>query len=261
MRALIIVSSVLGLLACSGSGGAADAGGTGGSGGAGGGAGSGAARFSFFYTGLDAMRRLSGSPNGFGGDLRFGMPTGIEGADKICQTIAEGEGFTDRTWRAFLSAIQGPDGQQVDAIARVGEGPWYDRSGRLIAANKAGLLAERPIGDPAAVNDLPDETGQGTMRLGSTFEVITGSTSQGTLYNRTDPKNTCMDWTDATLEGVAVIVGHAWPFGGLSNHWIQSHPERTCIAGVNLSSNGVADGSSIGSGGGWGGFYCFALTP
>ena len=30
--------------------------------------------FSFFYTSLDAMRRLSGSENGFGGDLRFGNP-------------------------------------------------------------------------------------------------------------------------------------------------------------------------------------------
>jgi hypothetical protein len=26
-------------------------------------------------------------------------------------------------------------------------------------------------------------------------------------------------------------------------------------------SGGVSDGSSIGAGGGWGGFYCFALTP
>jgi hypothetical protein len=234
---------------------------SGGDGGAGG-DGAAPAHFSFFYTSLAAMQRLSGSSNGFGGDLRFGMPTGIEGADKICQTIGEGEGFADRTWRAFLSALQGPDGQRVNAIDRIGDGPWYDRNGRLIAPNKQGLLAERPLGDPAAVNDLPDETGQGTMRLGTSYEALTGSTTQGTLFNLTDARTTCMDWTNAALEAVAVIVGHAWPFGGGgSNHWIQAHPERTCVAGVNLSSNGASDGSSIGAGGGWGGIYCFALTP
>ena len=35
------------------------------------------------------MRELSGSQDGFGGDLRFGEATGLAGADKICTTIAE----------------------------------------------------------------------------------------------------------------------------------------------------------------------------
>jgi hypothetical protein len=46
-------------------------------------------RFSFFVTSLEAMRRLSKSQNGFGGDLRYGEATGIAGADKICTEIAE----------------------------------------------------------------------------------------------------------------------------------------------------------------------------
>jgi hypothetical protein len=217
--------------------------------------------FSFFYTSLDAVRRLSGSPNGFGGDLRFGMPTGLEGADKICQTIAEGVGFGGKTWKAFLSATQGPDGQPVNAIDRIGSGPWYDRLGRLIAQDKAGLLAgDRPLGDPGAVNDLPDETGQATSRLGSSYDVVTGSTTAGTLYYP-DAKNTCMDWTNNTLENVLVLCGHAWLAGGIGN-WVSAHPERSCVPGVNLMSNGGSgDGSSIGAAGGWGGFYCFALTP
>jgi hypothetical protein len=217
--------------------------------------------FSFFYTSLDAVRRLSGSPDGFGGDLRFGMPSGIEGADKICQTIAEGVGFGDKTWRAFLSITQGPDGQPVNAIDRIGRGPWYDRLGRLIAQDKAGLLAgDRPLGDPNTVNDLPDETGQGTMRLGSTYDVVTGSTTAGTLFYPY-PKNTCNDWTNNSIENVLVLCGHAWLSGGIG-HWVSAHPERSCKPGVNLTSNGgQGDGSSIGAAGGWGGFYCFALTP
>jgi len=217
-------------------------------------------RFSFFYTSLAAMRRLSGSQDGFGGDLRFGMPTGLEGADKICQTIADGEGFGAKTWRAFLSATKGPDGQIVNAIDRVGSGPWYDRNARLLAQDRSGLLADRPVGDPSVVNDLPDETGQPTSPLGSSYDAVTGSNTNGTLYYPNDPRSTCMDWTSATLENVLVVCGHAWLANGLGN-WIAAHPERSCIPGVNLASNGGNDGSSIGAGGGWGGFYCFALTP
>jgi hypothetical protein len=216
-------------------------------------------KFSFFYTSLAAMRRLSKSQNGFGGDLRFGMPTGLEGADKICQTIAGELGYNHKTWRAFLSVIKGPAGTPVNAIDRVGNGPWHDMVGRLIAMDKAGLIrGNRPAGDPQAVNDLPDETGLGTRRMGDTHDVITGSTAQGTLASM-NPADTCMDWTSASIRG-RVQMGHAWPAGsGL--HWIRAHLEPNCAAGVNLVQNGPGNGSSIGAGGGWGGFYCFAATP
>jgi hypothetical protein len=215
---------------------------------------------SFFYTGLAAMRSLSGSPNGFGGDLRFDMPTGLEGADKICQTIAAGVGLGGKTWRAFLSVTKGPDGQIVNAIDRIGSGPWYDMNGRLFASDRSGLLSDRPQGNSAVVNDLPDETGQGTMQLGSSYDVVTGTNTNGTIYYPNDPRNTCMDWTSSTIENVLVVCGHAWLAQGLGN-WIAAHPERSCVPGANLNSNGTNDGSSIGAGGGWGGFYCFALTP
>jgi hypothetical protein len=216
-------------------------------------------RFSFFYTSLEAMRRLSGSQNGFGGDLRYGTSNGLSGADKICQTIAEGVGGGGKTWRAFLSAVMGPDGQQVNAIDRVGEGPWYDRTGRLVAQNKAGLLSERPAGDSQTVSDLPDESGLGTKRMGDTHDVITGSGKTGQLKSPGVIANTCEDWTSTTARGV-VVVGHAWPAGS-GRHWIEAHNERSCAAGVNLVQNGPGNGSSIGAGGGWGGYYCFALTP
>jgi hypothetical protein len=239
--------------------------GTGGSGGTGsdasspGEGGTSTEKFSFFYTSLDAMRRLSKSQNGFGGDLRFGMTTGLEGADKIFQTIAGDVGFGGKTWRAFLSATKGPDGQPVHAINRIGEGPWYDRRGRLIAMTEAGLTgtSNRPVGEASAVNDLPDETGQGTKRLGDTHDVITGSNRQGMLATM-DPVRTCQDWTSTTGRGVQ--MGHSWPAGS-GMHWIVAHTEPSCAAGVNLVQNGPGNGSSIGAGGGWGGFYCFATTP
>ncbi|HEY0705975.1 MAG TPA: hypothetical protein VGG33_04220 [Polyangia bacterium] len=222
--------------------------------------GAGSPLFSFFYTSLDGMRRLSKSQNGFGGDLRFGEATGLAGADKICQTLAADVGAGNKTWRAYLSIVNGPGGQPVHAHTRIGEGPWYDRRGRLIAMNKAGLFGtfNRPMGDPAAVNDLPDETGQGTRRLGDTHDVITGSNQRGELRYPGNMANTCNDWTSASIRAT-VGMGHAWPAGS-GMHWSQVHTEPSCVAGVNLVQNGPGNGSSIGAGGGWGGIYCFALS-
>jgi hypothetical protein len=206
------------------------------------------------------MRRLSKSQNGFGGDLRFGAATGLEGADKICQTIATevDPRFGSKQWRAFLSVARGPGGQPVHAIDRIGDGPWYDRLGRLVAMNKAGLLAERPTGDPAVGADLPDESGMGTRRLGDTHDVVTGSNRMGRL-RFPDPANTCQDWTSAAGR-TTIGFGHSWPaFSG--RNWMEVHTGRSCAPSVNLVQNGGGDGSGIGSGGGWGGIYCFALTP
>jgi hypothetical protein len=79
------------------------------------------------------------------------------------------------------------------------------------------------------------------------------------LLKSDDPRNTCMDWTDRTLENVQLTAGHTWLAGGIAN-WIDAHPELSCRPGVKLDSTGVSDGTSIGAGGGWGGFYCFALA-
>jgi hypothetical protein len=95
--------------------------GTGGAGGAGGVGGAGGEPppplepFSFFVTSLRAMQVLSGSPAGFGGDLRYGEEgpgAGLRGADKICAEIAEHSmpGAGRKPWRAFLSATDDGNG-------------------------------------------------------------------------------------------------------------------------------------------------------
>ena len=99
------------------------------------------ARFSFFVVSQAAMIALSGNEKGFGGDFRYGQSDGLTGADKICTDTAErsmpGNG---KMWRAFLSVTKGPGGTQVNAADRIGNGPWYDRIGRLVAMTKADLL-------------------------------------------------------------------------------------------------------------------------
>jgi hypothetical protein len=199
----------------------------------------------------------SGSNDGFGGDLG-----GLDGADQICQTAAEAVGFGGKTWRAFLSVTQGPDGQPVHAIDRIGEGPWYDRNGRLLANNKAELLQERPAGDALLAGDLTDETGTGMKVLyEDAHDVMTGSNSEGMLDNP-DPATTCNDWTSDVGPGSEGLVrtGHSWPANS-GQHWIQAHTLRGCAPGVNLQQDGPGSGDCVGCSGGYGAIYCFALTP
>jgi hypothetical protein len=279
--------------------------------------------FSFFVTSLRALQSLSGNQAGFGGDLRFGESgpnAGLRGSDKICAAIAEGSmpGSAAKQWRAFLSAADDGTGQPVHAIDRIGAGPWYDRLGRLFAPARADLPNTRPKGgDPAVVNDFPNEDGvpnhapdPGRGEVDN-HDMLTGTNDRGQLYSAA---STCLDWTSSTgdiaREG-RPRVGHSWPRngggggagppfpctpdGGLTcdggfgfpfgdagppfgnggfgppntgavgdiNSWMSSLDESGCAPGVNLIEMGGPQQSSntVGSGGGYGGFYCFALTP
>jgi hypothetical protein len=290
--------------ATAGKGGAGTAGIAAVSGGAGGGAqttagttapaaGSGAVpteHFSFFVASYAAMQKLSGSPNGFGGDLRFGKADGLSGADEICRQIAEGSmpGTGNKVWHAFLSVTKDASGQPVNAIDRVGEGPWYDRNGRVIAMTKTDLAQTRPQGaDSTIINDLPNEDGVPNhapdgMQVDN-HDVLTGSDGTGKLY-KNDDSVTCKDWTSSVGSDGRPRVGHSWPrsmggrggrgptgggAGGAANpagsmdNWMSALDEAGCGAGASLVEMGGPDPSNptVGSGGGYGAIYCFALTP
>jgi hypothetical protein len=273
-----------------GSGGAA--GGATGSGGSGsGGAGAGGAgalpHFSFFATSLAALQKLSQNDNGFGGDLRYGEANGLAGADKICATIAEMSmpGSASKQWRAFLSTASNPS--QVNAKDRIGAGPWYDRKGNLIAMNLTNLLMTRPADAPAAIqNDLPNEDGIPNQNPDGNGNVdnhdfLTGTGIDGNLYvpgvnggnpamggppgggGTTTGTLTCNDWT--TVEeamNMGPWCGHSW--GAMSGQdWKSALREGGCGAGINLKQQGGNQKGvyTVGTGGGYGGFYCFALTP
>lgn len=216
-------------------------------------------RFSFFVTSLEAIRALSGSEDGFGGD--FG---GLEGADDLCRTIAEGVGMGHKTWRAFLSVTEGPDGGPVHAIDRIGDGPWYDANDRLVAQNVEGLMGDRPDGDRQSVLDLPTEHGVPVSSYGDAHDVPTGSNRQGRLASQ-DRASTCDDWTSADSIGQnQVMCGHSFPrraATGRGANWVSDHPLRGCTPGVNLLQNGRGNGDCIGCSGGYGALYCFALSP
>jgi hypothetical protein len=237
---------------------------------------------------MAALQAVSGNQNGFGGDLRFGETgagAGLRGADKICSAIAERSMKGNaKMWRAFLSVTDGGDGKPVNAIDHVGTGPWYDRLGRLVANTTADLANTRPLGaDTTIVKDLPNEDGlpnhqpDPTQPVVDNHDTLTGSDAAGKLYN-TDLKFTCNDWTtnEATTWG-SPRVGHSWPrtggpggggmSGGMSSgdSWISALDESGCGAGYHITTADDGppsqSGTTVGDGGGYGGFYCFALTP
>lgn len=249
--------------------------------------------FSFFMISYDAIRRYSGSDEGFGGNLG-----GITGADDLCKRAAleSSECAGNKTWHAFLSTTK------EDAIDRIGSGPWHDRVGRLWANNSEELLEERPPNaDPEIIDDIPNEYGipnqfpNSDSEAVDNHETLTGTGLDGRLYTQevedagapaadepgggfggggfgggggstacrggwTPEKATCWDWTSDDPEGCP-RVGHSWPseFSGVS--WISVWNESGCAPGVTLVQGGLEeDDYSVGSYGGYGGFYCFAVT-
>ena len=97
-------------------------------------------------------------------------------------------------------------------------------------------------------------------------DTLTGSGTDGKLYTGGNTNNpTCSGWTTAVGSAGRPHVGHSWPRGttGGAAHWMSSLDEAGCAAGVNLMDMGgpILSDPTVGSGGGYGGFYCFASTP
>lgn len=242
-------------------------------------------KFSFFMISHEATMRESGSPDGFGGDLG-----GIEGADAICQRVAEyvSPCQSNKVWHAFLSTTK------VDAIDRIGKGPWHDRLGRLFANELSELLNDRPINAASEIrDDFPNEDGVPNSTPNGEFvdnhQTLTGSGIDGRLYKQesmtgsgggggrgggrsmgstacgmgeewTPEKATCWDWTSKEPEGCP-RVGHSWPRQGSGINWISVWNEGGCKPGGRLVDEfPIDDGSRrVGTAGGYGGWYCFAV--
>lgn len=240
--------------------------------------------FSFFTTSQAGLFGLTAGEiapapdpaNGYGGN--FG---GLAGADEICTRLAGLSSETDsKVWRAFLSTAGLNGGEAVDAIDRIGEGPWFDFNGRLMANDLAGLVPQgndgRPQGaDPQLAEMFTDENGDDIQPNAQVdnHDMLTGSNADGRLFGQGDASRiaTCEDWTSNTLRGAEgdlfgnggqVPVGHAWPRNNNNGrHWMSEHTVNGCEAGFDIDGGAGAPAGDfrVGAGGGYGGFYCFAL--
>ncbi|HEY9010600.1 MAG TPA: hypothetical protein VIN06_06245 [Devosia sp.] len=155
---------------------------------------------------------------------------GLEGADAICQKLAEAAGSTGKTWRAYLSA------EGINAKDRIGTGPWYNAKGVEIAADVASLHSDsNNITKETALT----ETGEVVKGRGddpNQHDLLTGSNADGTLA----AGQTCNDWT-SNADGTAML-GHSDRMGPASlataTSWNAAHPSRGCSPEALISTGG-----------------------
>jgi hypothetical protein len=186
------------------------------------------AGMSFFVT--------SANP-GQGGNLG-----GLEGADAHCTALAEAAGVSGKTWAAYLST------STVDAKDRIGQGPWVNAKGDMVAADVGALHgADNKIGKETALNEK-GEMVNGRGDTPNQHDVLTGSTPDGTYAEGMS----CNDWTSDAADAVG-MVGHHDRLGlddsAEAKSWNSSHASR---GGCSLDALRGTGGEGL--------LYCFAVN-
>jgi hypothetical protein len=219
-----------GTAGASGSGGASGGGGRGG-GGSGGGAtdggnpgdGSTSPMMNFFVSSDTSMTANLG---------------GLTGADMRCQRLAMAVGLGAKTWHAYLSAVN----PMTNARDRIGEGPYYNANGVMLAATKTALHARN--GDPAVFITEQGKRINGQWAGSPTpneHDILTGSNVDGTIAMNL----TCGDWMATSgssqvghTDGLGPNMNSMEPY----NHWNSVHTGQC---------------ANTTPGGGAGRIYCF----
>jgi hypothetical protein len=173
---------------------------------------------------------------------------GLAGADQHCQQLAEAVGAGGHTWRAYLST-QAADGQPaINGRDRIGQGPWQNAKGVVIAPNLDALHSDNNLNKQTALTER-GEVVNGRGDTPNRHDVLTGSQPDGTAFAGAEDR-TCRNWTASGTEGAA-MVGHHDRQGlrddAPSKSWNSSH----------LSRGGCSQ-EALRSTGGDGLFYCFA---
>jgi hypothetical protein len=189
---------------------------------------------------------VTGNGPGKGADLG-----GIEGADQYCQTLAARHGAGGKTWRAYLSTQPADGKPAINARDRIGNGPWQNFKGTVVAANLNELHSDN---NKLGVENSLSERGLIIPYRGfapNRHDVLTGSDMQGRAFPAGEDR-TCRNWTSST-QGAA-MVGHIDKMGlrddAESKSWNASHPSR--------GPDGGCSQNDLRSTGGDGLFYCFA---
>ena len=172
---------------------------------------------------------------------------GLAGADRHCQSLAAAVGAGKRTWRAYLSTTAADGKPAVNARDRIGNGPWHNAQGRLIARNVAEL--HEGVNN---INRMVALTEKGTIVNGradapNTHDILTGSTPDGKVATGAGD-TTCGNWTKSGAG--SAIVGHHDRWGLTETEparsWNASHATKGCSQPALVSTGGA------------GMFYCFA---
>jgi hypothetical protein len=186
-------------------------------------------------TAADMSFFVTSAGKGNGADLG-----GLEGADAHCQALAKAAGSTSTNWRAYLSTTAPGGDAGVNARDRIGNGPWKNVKGVVVATSVDNLHS-------ASVNLTKQtaltEKGEPVAGRGDAVnmhDILTGSDPQGN-YSTAGGDTTCGNWTK-NGEGSA-IVGHHDRLGLKDsrhmNSWNSSHGSRGCSQDALKSSGGA----------------------
>ena len=146
---------------------------------------------------------------------------GLAGADAYCQQMGAAAGRGGVTWHAYLSQQAKNGMPAINARDRIGNGPWYNQKGQMIA------------------RDL------GTLH-GDTIDILTGSRPDGTAYPD-DMDHTCNNYTSNADTG-SVQLGHSDKQGGNNSSWNSAHASAGCSQPKLVQTGGA------------GLLYCFAVN-
>ena len=177
---------------------------------------------------------------------------GLAGADALCQKLAAASGQAGaggRTWRAYLST-QGPNA--VNARDRIGNGPWANARGGIVAQNVAALhgdtVEQAQMGNNLSRTTALTEKNTPVKGAGDTpneHDILTGATSGGRAFPAGEDR-TCNNWTSNSTGSAQ--LGHFDRTGGGNTSWNAAHPSKGCS-----QPNLVATGGA-------GYLYCFATN-
>jgi len=222
---------------------------------------------------------VTSEPIGDGGNLG-----GLAGADAHCQALATVVAAGNRTWHAYLSTQARPGQPAVNARDRIGEGPWYNFKGEMIAQDLAHLHGDTMelAHQGNNLNKLTGLTEKGqivpglydysdprdndwdyvkTTRFSTRHEMLTGTRTDGTAF--TDGlDHTCDNWisnkspapgtSNGNLNAADgrpnAQIGFPDRNGGGSGSWNSAHGTRGCAQADLPKTHGV------------GLFYCFAIN-
>jgi len=181
---------------------------------------------------------------------------GLKGADQICSTLAKNVNAKKQIWRAYLSTHKTQDSVQINARDRIGNGPWYNAKGTLIALNVADLHGDIER-DSNLINQFTALTESGEKIDGrirpegnnNEHDILTGSDSHGRAFPAGAMRFnnlSCNNWTYSGSEQSA-MVGHHDRLSSWNTSWNSSHATQGCSLDDLKLTGGV------------GRLYCFAI--
>jgi hypothetical protein len=189
---------------------------------------------------------------------------GLAGADQICQNLAASAGAGNRTWHAYLSTQARANQAAVNARGRIGQGPWYNQKGQMIAASVADLHGDNQRDrNGLRQASVLDEKGQIVSSMPQQHDVLTGSDSDGRAFSD-GLDHTCNNWTSDQMtipvpanadagvppERARAMLGHSdRGLNGAGNtSWNSAHMSQGCSKQALINT------------GGSGRLYCFAIN-